>query len=381
MDITNYLSPWNRERPVRSATYYIVLHTTEGFNSGSIRKIHANGEAHYFLDTAGRVSRIIEEKRLALHAGRSVWDGRQDVDRFSIGIEVVGNYNKDITQAQYRSLRELLAIIQEKYKIPDDRVLTHSMVAYGAPNSWHKKAHRGRKRCGMLFAGESVRQRLGLDKKPSNDPDVKSGRVVVGDPYLAQVLYGKSEEQKKAVVRYTSEDANVISHTRSAWDIAGDRYKSESVVYHFPDGKERRGNEVRDWKKMPVGTKVFLSEEEKDDEAENILEIGVDGANSREVAGEEYNSKTTIYFLPDGHIMQGDEIGENELSSLPEKTKVLVGYKYGGKVTAKRSAFEICGKAWNFPSTYYRLPDSSITPGNRLNEGQIPKNAVVFFRN
>ena len=100
-----------------------------------------------------------------------------------------------------------------------------------------------------------------------------------------------------------------------------------------------------------------------------------------EIAGDEYNCKTTIYFLPDGHVMQGDEFAASALASLPEKTRILVGYKYGGKVTAKRSAFDICGKAWNFPSTYYRLPDGSVVPGNRLNENQIPRNTIVFFRN
>ena len=80
-------------------------------------------------------------------------------------------------------------------------------------------------------------------------------------------------------------------------------------------------------------------------------------------------------------MIQGDEMAESVFAVLPQKTRILVGYKYGGKVTAKRSAFDICGKAWHFPSTYYRLPDGSVVPGNRLNEGQIPKNTIVFFRN
>jgi len=381
LEISSKISPWNQERPQRSATYYIILHTTEGPEAGSLRKIYSNGEAHYFIDTAGRVTRIIQEQRLALHAGRSMWDGRQNIDNYSIGIEVAGYYNKDITKAQAQSLKELLEVLQNSYKVPDEKVLSHSMVAYGTPNSWHKKSHRGRKRCGMIFAKESIRHSIGLDKKALYDPDVKAGRLVVGDPYLAQVLYGKSDEQEKAATRYTSLDANVISNNRSAWDIAGDIYKSKNVVYQFPDGRVRRGNEIKDWKRMPVGTKVVFSGEHQDDEAETILEIGVDGDTAMDIAGEEYNKKTTVYFFPDGHVIQGDEMAESVFAVLPQKTRILVGYKYGGKVTAKKSAFDICGKAWNFPSTYYRLPDSSVIPGNRLNEGQIPKNTIVFFRN
>ncbi|OGV61882.1 MAG: hypothetical protein A2283_06250 [Lentisphaerae bacterium RIFOXYA12_FULL_48_11] len=381
LEIRSQISPWNHERPLRSATYYIILHTTEGPEEGSLRKIYTNGEAHFFVDTAGRVTRIIQEQRLALHAGRSMWDGRQNIDNFSVGIEVAGYYNRDITRAQEQSLKELLEVLQNRYKVPDEKVLTHSMVAYGTPNTWHKKSHRGRKRCGMLFAKESVRYRIGLDKKALFDPDVKSGRLVVGDPYLATVLYGKSDEQEKAAVRYTSSDANVISSSRSAWDIARDNYKSRDILYQFPDGRVRRGNEIKDWKRMPVGTKVVISGQHGDDESGTIMEIGIDGDTAMDIAGEDYNKKTTVYFFPDGHVIQGDEMAESVFAVLPQKTRILVGYKYGGKVTAKRSAFDICGKAWHFPSTYYRLPDGSVVPGNRLNEGQIPKNTIVFFRN
>jgi len=326
----------------------------------------------------------MQEEKLALHAGRSMWDGRRDIDYYSIGIEIGGYYNKDITPAQYKSLKELLDMLRKKYKVPSERVLTHSMVAYGAPNVWHKKSHRGRKRCGMLFARDSVRQRLGLEKKPAYDPDVKAGRLVVGDPYLAQVLYGKSEEQEKAVIRYTSQDSDMVSRDRSVWDIAGDRYKSPDVIYRFPDGKEKRGNEIKNWKKILVGTRIIFPSavENIEDEAteEGFLEIGVDGDNAMEIAGDEYQSKTTIYFTPDGQIKTGSDMNDKEIASLPEKTRILVGYAYGGKVTPKRSAFLICGKAWNFPSTYYRLPDGTLVSGNRLKEDQIPKNTIVFFR-
>jgi len=381
LEIQNYLSPRNSERPQRKATCYIVLHTTEGQAAGSLKKLHANGEAHYFVDPSGKIYRIIQEDRLALHAGRSVWEGRHNIDNYSIGIEVCGYYNSDITSAQARSIKALLDSIQSRFGIPDNRVLTHSMVAYGTPNRWHKQPHRGRKRCGMLFARDSVRSRIGLEKKAAFDPDVKAGRVVVGDPYLAQVLYGKSTEQDQAVMRFTASDADIISRKRSAWDIAGDQYKSKDVAYHFPDGKVRRGNEIRDWTKIPAGTKVVMSELRYDDESESILEIGVDGSCASEVAGDAYNHGTTFYFMPDGRMKKGNELSGREFQLLPEKTKVLVGYTFGGTITGKRSAYQICGKAWNFPSTYYRLPDGSLVPGSKLDQGQIPANSVVFFRN
>jgi hypothetical protein len=59
---------------------------------------------------------------------------------------------------------------------------------------------------------------------------------------------------------------------------------------------------------------------------------------------------------------------------------VLVGYVAGGSITAKRSAFDICGGAWNAPSTVYRFPDGTVTTGDAVKQTAIPRNAQVFFR-
>ena len=382
LDIRSYYSPRNGDRPKRADTRYIVLHTTEGPTAGSLKKLHERGEAHYFVDPEGRVYRIIHRKRVALHAGRSMWDGKTNIDDVSIGIEVVGYHDREITGAQAAALRELLDELQRLYDIPDERVLTHSMVAYGAPNRWHRRSHRGRKRCGMLFARRSVRERLGLDGKPSFDPDVRAGRLVVGDPYLAQVLYSDDRaEQDLAAARYAARDGMVISEKRSAWDIARDQYNAPETLYIFPDGREQFGNRIEDWKKMPAGTRVVLTETPRENSGERVFEIGGEGGAARDIAGDEYNSARTIYLLPDGRVRTGAELDAKELERLPEGTRVLVGYTQGGYITAKRSAFDVCGVKWNDPSTFYRMASGAILPGDRLKERAIPQGTMVFFRN
>ena len=102
---------------------------------------------------------------------------------------------------------------------------------------------------------------------------------------------------------------------------------------------------------------------------------------ARLVAGEDYDRKSTVYFLGDGRVKRGDELSKSVLANLPSNTRVLLGYVFGGYVTAKRSAFDICGKRWNFPSTIYRFEDGSIRAGNEMKEGGIPKNTLIFFQN
>ncbi|MDA0990478.1 MAG: N-acetylmuramoyl-L-alanine amidase, partial [Verrucomicrobia bacterium] len=252
LTIKNHYSPHNRERPKRQSTRYIILHTTEGPSSGALEKLHARGEAHYVVDEAGVVYRLIDRRRVALHAGRSMWAGRTNIDDVSLGIEVAGYHNRDLTTAQYTAVRELVEELQRIYSIPDERVLTHSMVAYGAPNKWHKSSHRGRKRCGMLFARDHVRSKLGLAMRPSFDPDVRAGRLTIGDPYLESVLYGKAVAPSPARSDSRSDDDGLtVTPKRSAWDIAREQYNLGSTTYVLPDGRRVAGNTKQDWKKIP----------------------------------------------------------------------------------------------------------------------------------
>ena len=371
-------SPWDARRPVRARTRYIILHTTEGPNRGSLEQLYRQGEAHYMVATDGTIYRIIQHRKVALHCGRSVWDGFYNLDLLSIGIEVVGFHNRPISAAQIAALKALLAELKKTYAIPDERVLCHSMVAYGTPNRWHPRSHRGRKRCGMPFASRSLRRQLGLLSQPLYDPDVRAGRVVVGDPYLAQVLYGSATEQEKAVARYTGAAANVIGPGKSAWDIAGDDYNRSSTTYFFPDGRKFRGDQVPDWKKIPPGTRVETSGSDSETaETEPLRTIARPGT-LQDVAGEEARRPTTFYFPPGGDVRRGDLLDDAALAALPAGTAVLVGYVHGGRITAKQSAFDLCGARWDRATTYYRFPDGTLLPGTRINENRIPAGTDIY---
>jgi N-acetylmuramoyl-L-alanine amidase len=432
LQVHDRLSAWNQSRPIRRQTRFIILHTTEGSTIGALEKLRRNGEAHYLVDERGIVYRIIERRRVALHAGRSMWQGTTNLDDHSIGIEVTGYHNRPVTAAQIRALRSLLGDLQRHYRIPDENVMPHSMVAYGTPNRWHRRSHRGRKRCGMQFADRTVRQQLGLNRQQLFDPDVRAGRLIEADPYLASVLYRSARPPAQpvqqpvsasavATVRTPSqpvsqpsstssvavaqppvqpastsvvdvaqtaiqpgEEGNVISRNRSAWDIARDLYREETTIYIFPDGTEIAGSEIKDWRRIPAGTRVEMRHMEgassSENAADDVLEIGVHGANARELAGEEILAATTIYFLIDGRVRQGKELSEEQVDALPNGTRMLVGYVHGGYVTARRSAFDIAGAKWNHISTFYRRPDGVIVTGDKLNEGSIVPMSMIFFQ-
>ena len=95
--------------------------------------------------------------------------------------------------AQLSAIRGLVKELQRMYNIPDECVVSHAHVAYGTPNRWQKENHRGRKRCGMLFAKPDVRRQIGLEKRPEADPDVLAKRLVADDDYLQRILYGDGD--------------------------------------------------------------------------------------------------------------------------------------------------------------------------------------------
>ncbi len=403
--ISDRYSPLNRKRPVRPETRYIILHTTEGKEAGSLRKVQKYGEAHYFVTTSGNVYRIIDRRKIAAHTGRSMWAGRTNLDNLSLGIEVVGTYNRDINAAQYEALRELLRQLKGIYKIRDEDILPHSMVAYGRPNRFHRSSHRGRKRCGAIFARPDVRQRLGLTAQPLRDPDVLAGRLKVGDPELQRMLYAQasasarpasiaadSGPSRSTVGSSSSVSGNgagepmVIGRGTNAWSIAREMYNHSSTVYIFPNGNRLRGDEIRDWDRIPAGTRVLLSEDEPEQEFEGSLEIGKDGDTIGELAGDAAAESTTIYFFPNGLIRTGEEVAESAslrkmLEAPPKGTRLLVGYVYGGYVRARRSAYYIARSKWNYPSTFYRLPNGPILSGAEVDEKSIPFRTLIFFQN
>ncbi|MBP5791172.1 MAG: N-acetylmuramoyl-L-alanine amidase [Kiritimatiellae bacterium] len=202
VDASNrYRSPRNPERKIRPTTELIVLHTTEAPARSSLAKVSERGECHYCVTEEGVIYRIVDRDKEAFHAGRSMWKGKEDVDKFSIGIECVGYHDQAMGTVQLAAIRDLVDDLKKMYRLTDDKVVTQSQVAYGRPNKWQKHNHRGRKRCGMLFAMPSVRRVLGLKTRAASDPDVKAGRLVVGDDYLAKVLYGNIDTFKSTYAR------------------------------------------------------------------------------------------------------------------------------------------------------------------------------------
>ena len=125
---------WNERRlPVSM----VVLHYTgmPTADEALERLTDAKSEvsAHYLIDEAGTVTRLVPEDKRAWHAGRAYWRGITDVNSASVGIELANPGHewgyRPFPQPQMEALIPLLADIVKRHKIPYANVVGHSDVA------------------------------------------------------------------------------------------------------------------------------------------------------------------------------------------------------------------------------------------------------------
>ena len=85
--------------------------------------------AHFVIHRQGELRQFVSCDERAWHAGRSVWQGREDCNDWSIGIELEGLEGDRFEAAQYLTLAVLLRRLKRRY--PIRLVLGHEHVAPG----------------------------------------------------------------------------------------------------------------------------------------------------------------------------------------------------------------------------------------------------------
>ena len=384
------------KKSIRKKTRYVIIHTSELGLGATLRVVSRGkqfqsgdktpgGHAHYVIARNGRTYRILDKKYRADHAGLSMWKGRTDISDVSLGIEIVGYHTAPITASQYKSLGMLLGILEKVYSLDDQDVLTHSQVAYGKPNPWFKKNHRGRKRCAKNFN----RSKAGLGPGLPYDPDVRAGRLTA-DPTLAGVFYAlnyKGPVYKNPVPLTEPREfgSNIISKTNSAWSIAGGDYDKNTTAYLLSDGQIIPGDKIGGtigWNRLPLNTKVILNQ----DTEPGVLQIQVqtqvkiisNNMTAWSHAGAAYREDTTIYFLPSGRVYPGSKI--SDWDDLPLETRVLVGYRGPFPITKAQTAYRIAGQTYKAPETVYYVPPGTLTTGDKMVDfSHLPRGTQIYL--
>jgi N-acetylmuramoyl-L-alanine amidase len=137
MNIVDRPSPNSAPRADGTIVDILVLHYTElplqeSLDILSDDRRDGRVSAHYVLAEDGTAYRLVPEERIAWHAGRSSWRGREALNATSIGIEIVNLHGDrhDYPPRQIAALIELCRAILARHPAIEPRnVVGHSDVA------------------------------------------------------------------------------------------------------------------------------------------------------------------------------------------------------------------------------------------------------------
>ena len=116
---------------------YIIIHYT-GMQSEieSIKRLKnskSKVSCHYLIGRKGKVLQIVKENKIAWHAGKSKWKNLKNLNKNSIGIELVNKGHEfgyqNFSNLQISSLITLCKKLKKKYTIKKENFLGHSDIA------------------------------------------------------------------------------------------------------------------------------------------------------------------------------------------------------------------------------------------------------------
>lgn len=93
---------------------------------------HLEVSAHCLIRRDGEIVQYVSFLNRAWHAGKSAFEGQENCNDFSIGIELEGTDDGGYTHAQYDQLATLTQVLLEKYPtMSEQRITGHSDIAPG----------------------------------------------------------------------------------------------------------------------------------------------------------------------------------------------------------------------------------------------------------
>ena len=137
---------------LRKPNYVVIHHTAQDSVKQSLNTFTLPGaqvSAHYLISKDGEIYHMLNDYYRAWHGGVGFWGNNTDLNSTSIGIELDNNGSDTFTEAQIKSLLDVLKQLKEKYKIPARNFIGHSDIAPSRkvdPNAnfpWKRLAEEG----------------------------------------------------------------------------------------------------------------------------------------------------------------------------------------------------------------------------------------------
>ena len=138
MQKDNFRSPnFNRKKRSKSSIKAIVIHYTgmQSERESLLRLCNPRSKvsSHFLISQNGRVYRLVQDSQIAWHAGKSCWGKYKNLNKNSIGIELVNKGHRfgytNFKKKQLLSLIKICKTLIKKYKIKKRNIVGHSDIA------------------------------------------------------------------------------------------------------------------------------------------------------------------------------------------------------------------------------------------------------------
>ena len=123
-------------RPKKSIKFIIIHYTGMQSEIESIKRLidkNSKVSCHYLINRKGTIMQMVKENKIAWHAGVSKWKNIKNLNKNSIGIELVNKGHffgyENYSNLQINSLIKLCSKLKKKYKIHKENFLGHSDIA------------------------------------------------------------------------------------------------------------------------------------------------------------------------------------------------------------------------------------------------------------
>ncbi len=116
---------------------YVIIHYT-GMQSEieSIMRLKDKSSkvsCHYLINRKGLITKMVPDTKIAWHAGKSKWKKINNLNKYSLGIELVNKGHKfgyeKYSELQIKSLIKLCTYLKKKYNFKNESFLGHSDIA------------------------------------------------------------------------------------------------------------------------------------------------------------------------------------------------------------------------------------------------------------
>lgn len=114
----------------------LIMHATGGKKTGDLYTLSGRDRrrlvsVHYYVTKAGEIFQLVQDANIAWHAGVSFWQGDEDLNRYSIGVELE-NFNDGRDPYPDAQIDAALWLVRSKvaqYAIPQSRLVRHAQIA------------------------------------------------------------------------------------------------------------------------------------------------------------------------------------------------------------------------------------------------------------